>query len=205
MKLPKASGTPPPRRSSTRCAPRSAANRRRRLRPASRADAELFAGRRSAAAEIKRDSTVDRSPNLNAWRRTLDTLVKLRDADRQELGQKFAATLSDEELSTRLGALDAEYKAKVEQLIPEVSPWGKQVEGSAAKREQLWRNYSGSKKGAPKIQTVKQEEFTMAENQLHDMLAKHADDPELEPLRQMIRDRQALHSAQNARRSGLRG
>ena len=112
---------------------------------------------------------------------------------------KLAAGLGHEEIASRLRTLDAQYKALVEKIIPEVSPYGKQVKGSFAKREQLYRNYSNSKAGRAKMQTVKQEEFTMAEQKLHDTLDKHANEPGLDHVRAMIHERQLLHDAVNAR------
>jgi hypothetical protein len=108
-----------------------------------------------------------------------------------------AKGLNEDLLHTRLtkrqAELDKVYDSLVQKIVPEVSPYG----GKLSKQEQLRRNREGARAKGKKSQTVKQEEYGLAEDRLHAVLAGGSTDPAVAKIRQMVADREQVRSILN--------
>jgi hypothetical protein len=116
--------------------------------------------------------------------------------------------LTQTQAQAQLVDLDARYQALLEKIVPEVSPYG----GNLSRAEQLRRNFEnsraghGNRIGASRIGTVKAEELALAEDKLHELIAKYPDNPALQPVASLITERQQLRDLLNARaEAGIAG
>lgn len=116
-----------------------------------------------------------------------ETLTKDRNRD---LGP-----LSEADAKTRLAELDKRYEAGVKKLIPETFPYGRE----AQQRETAYRNAASAKPRARKQATVKDEEFQIAENKLHEIAATNPDHPVAKRIASVIAERDKLRNALNQR------
>lgn len=147
------------------------------------------------------------APALTAARAKVGEISALREQALAKDAEWLSATknrdlgpLSPTDAQARLDMLDKQYEGFVQKIIPHVSPYG----GKLSEAEQLDRNFLNSRAGKGRFrgvrprETVKQEEWNLADAKIRD-LAEQGTHPVYRAAAAIIRERDALRRALNER------
>lgn len=104
--------------------------------------------------------------------------------------------MTSEQAQARLAELDRQHAALVQKIVPEVSPYGPQLPGTAARAEQRYRNVKAGQTGI-KPTTVRQEEADLADAKLRDVVAANPDHPAAQRYGALLAERDALQAQLN--------
>jgi hypothetical protein len=153
---------------------------------------------------------VGRSPALDAATAERDRLAALhqhaldQEANWSTTTRAGTATkdlrgpMTTEQAAARLAELDKQHAELIRNIVPETSPYGPQLKGTAAKGEQMARNFASGKSGIKRL-TVKQEEAELADAKLRQVVAASKGNPAADEVAAMLAERDMLRQQLTAR------